>query len=105
MAIFTGVLWIIGTLTIPETYSPVILQRHTKKLSQIAGKVYKSKLEVDDGAKTVAQELKTALSRPWIILFMEPIVLLLSIYSTRTLLLSRAKPPSKDLLLSLVISL
>jgi MFS family permease len=80
MAIFTGVLWIVGALTIPETYSPVILRRRAKKLSQITGKVYKSKIEVDDGAKTVSQEFKTALSRPWILLFMEPIVLLLSIY-------------------------
>ena len=80
MAIFTGVLWIIGALTIPETYSPVILRRRAKKLSQITGKVYKSKIEVDDGAKTIPQEFKTALSRPWIMLFMEPIVLILSIY-------------------------
>jgi MFS family permease len=80
MAIFTGVLWIIGALTIPETYSPVILRRRAKKLSQTTGKVYKSKIEVDDGAKTVSQEFKTALCRPWLLLFMEPIVLLLSIY-------------------------
>ena len=80
MAIFTGVLWIVGTLVIPETYSPVILRRRAKKLSQITGKVYKSKIEVDDGAKSVLQEFKTALYRPWILLFMEPIVLLLSIF-------------------------
>lgn len=80
MAIFTGVLWIVGTLTIPETYSPVILRRRAKKMSQITGKVYKSKMEIQHGTKTVKQEFKTALSRPWILLFMEPIVFLLSIY-------------------------
>jgi hypothetical protein len=80
MAMFTGALWIIGALTIPETYSPVILRRRAKKLSQMTGNVYKSKMEVDHGAKTVTQEFKTALSRPWILLFTEPIVLLLSIY-------------------------
>lgn len=80
MAIFTGALWIIGALTIPETYTPVILRRRAAKLSKITGKVYKSKMEIEHGKKTVAQEFKTALSRPWILLFREPIVLLLSIY-------------------------
>ncbi|KAL3423626.1 major facilitator superfamily transporter [Phlyctema vagabunda] len=80
MAIFTGVLWIIGTLTIPETYSPVILRRRAKKMSEMTGKVYKSKMEIQYGTKTVAAEFKIALSRPWQLLFLEPIVLLLSIY-------------------------
>lgn len=80
MAIFTGALWIIGTLTIPETYTPVILRRRAAKLSKMTGKVYKSKMEIDQGAKSIKQEFKTALSRPWILLFREPIVFLLSIY-------------------------
>jgi multidrug resistance protein len=80
MAIFTGVLWIMGALLIPETYSPVILRRRAKKLSQMTGKVYKSRMEVEKGEKSLRSELKTAVSRPWILLFREPIVLLLSIY-------------------------
>ncbi|EKD13083.1 uncharacterized protein L3040_007166 [Drepanopeziza brunnea f. sp. 'multigermtubi'] len=80
MAIFTGALWIIGTLTIPETYTPVILRRRAKKLSKMTGNVYKSKIEMEHGEKTIGQEFKTALSRPWILLFREPIVSLLSIY-------------------------
>jgi MFS family permease len=80
MAIFTGALWIIGALTIPETYSPVILRRRAAKLSKLTGKIYKSRMEVENGKKTASQEFKTALSRPWILLFLEPIVLLLSIY-------------------------
>jgi hypothetical protein len=80
MAIFTGALWIIGSLTIPETYTPVILRRRAAKLSKITGKVYRSKMEIEHGKKTVGQEYKIALSRPWILLFREPIVLLLSIY-------------------------
>jgi hypothetical protein len=75
MAIFTGALWIIGTLTIPETYTPVILRRRAAKLSKITGKIYKSKMEIDKGATSVKKEFKTALSRPWILLFREPIVL------------------------------
>lgn len=80
MAIFTGALWIIGAFTIPETYTPVILRRRAAKMSEMTGKVYKSKMEVDFGTKTVGQQFKTALSRPWALLFLEPIVLLLSIY-------------------------
>ncbi|PVH72068.1 MFS general substrate transporter [Cadophora sp. DSE1049] len=80
MAIFTGALWIIGSLTIPETYTPVILRRRAAKLSKMTGKVYRSATEINHGTKTISQEFKTALSRPWILLFREPIVLLLSIY-------------------------
>ncbi|QSZ30605.1 hypothetical protein DSL72_000162 [Monilinia vaccinii-corymbosi] len=80
MAIFTGALWIIGGLTIPETYSPVILRRRANKMSSMTGKVYKSKIEVDYGSKSLSAEFKTALSRPWVLLFTEPIVFLLSLY-------------------------
>jgi multidrug resistance protein len=80
MAIFTGVLWITGSLTIPETYAPVILRRRAAKLSILTGKVYKSKIEAQQGKKTIIAEFKTALSRPWVLLFREPIVMLLSIY-------------------------
>ena len=80
MAIFTGCLWLLGTLTIPETYSPFILRRRAAKLSALTGKVYKSKMEVEHGTKSISQEFKTALSRPWILLFREPIVFLLSVY-------------------------
>ena len=80
MAIFTGALWIIGSLLIPETYSPVILRRRAAKLSKLTGAVYVSRMEAEHGKKTLKQELKTALSRPWILLLREPIVLLLSVY-------------------------
>lgn len=80
MAIFTGIVWIIGTLCIPETYSPVILRKRARQLSLITNHVYKSKLEIQHGTKTITQEFSTALSRPWLLLFREPIVFLLSIY-------------------------
>ena len=80
MAIFTGALWIIGSLTIPETYAPVLLRKRAAALSKKTGKVYKSKIEVDKGKQTIGQAFKIAISRPWILLFKEPIVLLLSIY-------------------------
>lgn len=81
MAIFTGVVWLLGALFIPETYPPVLLRKRATALSNITGKVYRSKMEVDSSAPpSVAQAFKTALSRPWVLLLREPIVLLLSIY-------------------------
>lgn len=81
MAMFTGLLWIIGTLTIPETYAPVILRERAAELSRTTGHVYRSQLDISRGPPPgLLSSLKTALSRPWIFLFREPIVLMLSIY-------------------------
>lgn len=80
MAIFTGILWIIGSLVIPETYPPVLQRRRAQKLSKMTGKVYKSKGDADSGPTSALHVFKTSLSRPWVLLFREPIVLLLSIY-------------------------
>ncbi|KAK4547377.1 MFS siderochrome iron transporter 1 [Oleoguttula mirabilis] len=80
MAIFTGVLWIVGSFLIPETYPPVIQRRRAQKLSKMTGKVYRSRGDVDQGPATFGHVFGTSLSRPWILLFREPIVFLLSIY-------------------------
>lgn len=80
LAIVAGAFWIIGTLFIPETYAPRLLRKRAQRLTQITGKVYVSKLEKDRPPMTVPQLLRTSLLRPWQLLFMEPIVLLLSIY-------------------------
>ena len=80
IAIFTGVLWIVGSLLVPETYAPVLLKRRATYLSKSTCMVYVSKVERDKGKQSLAQTYKIALSRPWVLLFKEPIVLLLSIY-------------------------
>jgi MFS family permease len=80
MAIFTGILLIFGTLTIPETYAPVILKKRAAQLSKQTGKVYISRIEQQHGKTTPKAEFEKALSRPWALLFIEPIVLLISIY-------------------------
>ena len=80
MAIFTGVLWLFGTFTIPETYSPVILKRRAKKLSKMTGKTYISILEKKQGKTTPKAAFQKSLTRPWALLFTEPIVFLISIY-------------------------
>ena len=80
MAIFTGLLWIAGALYIPETYPPVLLQKRAISLSKQTGKKYISILEKQRGKRTPSAAFKTALARPWALLFTEPIVLLISIY-------------------------
>lgn len=80
MAIFTGILWIVGSLLIPETYPPVLLRKRAQALSKKTGKVYLSKGDATQGQVPIFQLFKTSLSRPWVLLFREPIVFLLSIY-------------------------
>ncbi|MCJ1403877.1 hypothetical protein MMC11_007100 [Xylographa trunciseda] len=79
--IFTGVLWILGVVVVPETYNPYLLIQRAKKLSQMTGKVYVSKLEVGKPLKSAGSVFRTAIARPWILLFLEPIILTLSIYA------------------------
>ena len=84
MAIFTGALWLIGWLLMPETYAPVLLRKRAAKLTKITGQIYSSKLDAEQGKVTAAHAFKTNLSRPWILLFREPIVFLLSVSSLAT---------------------
>jgi multidrug resistance protein len=80
LAIFAGVLWILGSLIVPETYAPVLLRRRAEELSKRTGMVYLSKFDAERGPISAKQMVSTVLIRPWILLFTEPIVLLLSIY-------------------------
>jgi multidrug resistance protein len=80
MAIFAGVIWIVGTLMVPETYTPFLLRNRAAALSKETGKVYISIIEAQSAKKTPAEAFKQAILRPWILLFMEPIVLALSVY-------------------------
>jgi hypothetical protein len=81
MAIFYGVVWIGASLIVPKTYAPVLLRQRAKKLCRISGKVYRSYIDIDQGLITARETFKTGLSRPWLLLFREPIVMILSIYS------------------------
>lgn len=80
MAIFTGVVWIACAFIVPETYAPVLLRQRAATLSKQTGKVYVSRQDAQQGRVSLGEAFKTALSRPWILLFREPIVLLLSLY-------------------------
>jgi multidrug resistance protein len=80
LAAFTGLIWMVETMVIPETYAPVLLRKRAQRLSSITGCVYRSKMEIDRGKVSAREAFSAALSRPWILLLAEPIVLLLSIY-------------------------
>lgn len=78
--IFIGVIGILGVIFVPETYGPVLLIRRANHLSKTDGKVYISVLEMNQGKKKPSEVFKRALLRPWVFLFLEPIVLLASLY-------------------------
>ena len=80
LAIATGVLTFVYVCTVPETYAPVLLRRRANKLSETTGQVYKTQIDMKQGPRTLANVLKVALSRPWILLLREPIVIVLSLY-------------------------
>ncbi|KAK3938462.1 major facilitator superfamily domain-containing protein [Diplogelasinospora grovesii] len=78
--IFVGVVWIAGTVLLPETYAPVLLQKTAKRLSRETGKSYISTLEKHHGGAELSEIFAKTLKRPWVLLFWEPIVLIASIY-------------------------
>lgn len=80
MALLAAIMWVLGTLFVPETYAPVLLRKRAAALTKQTGKVYKTKMDIEKGVLPITQVLKISLIRPWLLLFMEPIVLILSIY-------------------------
>ncbi|KAJ9097858.1 hypothetical protein QFC19_006650 [Naganishia cerealis] len=78
IALFSGLLTVIGFLFFPETYPVVLLRRRAELLSKVTGRTYIYK--ADKGKNIDLKTLyKDALSRPWQLLFKEPIVFLLSL--------------------------
>ncbi|KAL8768188.1 MAG: hypothetical protein Q9209_005497 [Squamulea sp. 1 TL-2023] len=78
--------WVQGTICIlvgvivPETYGPLLLKRRAQALTKMTGNVHVSKLNKTEPELSLGEKLKIALSRPWLMLFLEPIVLILTIY-------------------------
>ncbi|KAF1922680.1 membrane transporter [Didymella exigua CBS 183.55] len=73
----SGPTWIVLTLTFPETYAPVLLQRRAKRLTEETGKQHQV---AGMAPKPIAQQLRVGALRPWIMLIYEPIVTLLSLF-------------------------
>lgn len=80
IAIMAGTVSIITMLITPETYAPFILRCRAQALSRMTARIYVSRINVGKLPMTFSQELSIALTRPWILLFREPLVLLTSLY-------------------------
>jgi multidrug resistance protein len=80
MGAFSGTIWFISTPILPETYSIYLLRKRAEKLSKMTGKVYRSKSELRMKHMSAAKQITTALYRPWVLFFHEPIVMILSLY-------------------------
>jgi multidrug resistance protein len=82
MFIFSAVMFVLSAAFVPETFAPVLLRRRARKLhAKSEGKVhYVTKFEKGNN-KTFREVMKINLSRPFVLLFKEPIVMLLSIYT------------------------
>ena len=81
LAALSGLVWIVVAFTVPETYAPVLLRKRATKLSKITGNYYRSKLDIGKEGVTLGKRLQTVFSRPWVLLFREPIVLLFTFYA------------------------
>lgn len=84
MFIFAMVMYIAGVFLLPESYAPILVRRRAQQLQAAStsegGSVVYFKSKYDINRKKTKEILKVALTRPMVILFLEPIVLLLSIY-------------------------
>lgn len=77
--ILSGIVWILITFTVPETYAPTILARRAKKMRKETGNqdhVTEQELDV----RPLSERLRIFLVRPIQLLFRELIVFLISIY-------------------------
>ncbi|KFA80361.1 hypothetical protein S40288_10008 [Stachybotrys chartarum IBT 40288] len=59
---------------------PFLLARRAERLTRTKGRVFISRLAKTGQEKALRAKIKEALVRPWVLLFLEPIVLLLTIY-------------------------
>jgi multidrug resistance protein len=77
--ILAFVAWVLITFTVPETYAPMILLKRAKKLRKSENDPkYVTETELD--ARPMGERLRLFLLRPFQLLFLEPIVLFISIY-------------------------
>ncbi|EGR50883.1 uncharacterized protein TRIREDRAFT_75937 [Trichoderma reesei QM6a] len=77
--ILAGIVWVLITFTVPETYAPTILSRRAKKLRQTTGdETYVTEQDIDE--RPMSERLTVFMIRPFQLLFRELIVLLISLY-------------------------
>lgn len=77
--ILSTIIWVVMTFTVPETYAPTILGRRAKKMRANSGDD-KFVTEQDLDLRPFSERLRVFLVRPFQLLFLEPIVLFISLY-------------------------
>jgi multidrug resistance protein len=77
--ILSTIIWVVMTFTVPETYAPTILGRRAKKMRADSGDD-KFVTEQDLDLRPFSERLRVFLVRPFQLLFLEPIVLFISLY-------------------------
>lgn len=77
--ILSGIIWILISFTVPETYAPKILANRAKKMRKETGDD-KYVTEQDLDMRPFSQRLQLFLLRPFQLLFRELIVFLISLY-------------------------
>ncbi|KAK9465930.1 major facilitator superfamily domain-containing protein [Lipomyces arxii] len=79
MLIFTGLVYVLVCLTIPETYAPTILSRRAKKLRKETGdSSYVT--DKERNPRPIGEMIAVNAYRPFVLLFRELIVFLISVY-------------------------
>ncbi|KAF3892091.1 Vitamin B6 transporter bsu1 [Trichophyton interdigitale] len=77
--ILAGVVFLLITFTLPETYTPTILAKRAKKL-QMEKNDTSYVTEADLDSRRMGEKLRIFMIRPFQLLFLEPIVFFLSLY-------------------------
>ncbi|KAE8149116.1 major facilitator superfamily domain-containing protein [Aspergillus avenaceus] len=80
-AILGGVIVIASVILLRETYAPKILKQKARKFEKATGQRYCTKFDSD---RSAGQLLLTSLARPIKFLFLSPIVMIVSLYSSVT---------------------
>ncbi|KAI1845285.1 hypothetical protein JX266_008595 [Neoarthrinium moseri] len=76
LSIYDGTLIIIGVVVLQETYEPILLAKKAAKLRETTGKSY----HVDTESSTLTTKLSRSLSRPFRLLFTQPILQVVAIF-------------------------
>lgn len=77
--IIAGISWPMITFTVPETYTPTLLKARAKKMRKSQNDpTYVTEQEID--SRPLGERLRIFLLRPFQLLFLEPIVLFISLY-------------------------
>ncbi|WWC95614.1 hypothetical protein V866_002479 [Kwoniella sp. B9012] len=79
IAFLSLLLCALNVIFLPETYAPYLLRRRAQRLTKYTGKVYKTQQDITaplNKTKLITNQLKV----PWILMFKEPIVFLMTIY-------------------------